>query len=602
MMKSARNLFLVTLVSVIFAFFTPASAQAAPSVTITADPAFIAPGGTSKVSWTVSGAVSCTASDSHGWSSPWPPVSDFLWVTLTATTTYYLNCTDEAGQSTSKGVAVAVGPELYTFTVDDDTVTAGETLTFRWTSSGDGNVLCYITDSGSLPANGTWTTTATVSKQYSAGCYQYDASGLPTGQSAVKRINVTVEPAPAVCNNGKVETGEACDDPAGNGACPKACSSTCTRNSCGVSTPAPTIDQLSVDKPIIPYATTVNISWRVSNADYCFTTGDWSGGTLRDLQGTSSRYVSTNSTFTLECFNDTTGVSSGKKSVTVALDASSPPPTTLNPKITTFQVLEVSLSRYTVTWASENAARCDLRFYQNSGSPRETVLTTGSITKDLSAPISSIELRCTASSGAMDNKTYTVGGGTPTPPVTPPCTPNRSCASNTCIQYTCSDGCGGLVDGTKACSTPPSQGPPPTSQTSSSGGLVPCGRTADDPATPLPADESKPCTVCHIVVGANGVIQWGMNIMTIIAITVIFAMGVLYVVSAGNTGMMQTAKSGMLAALIGFAVMLLAWLIVNIVLTVLADTTSSNKPFKDLVSTPGIFNFSCDINSNVKTR
>lgn len=128
--------------------------------------------------------------------------------------------------------------------------------------------------------------------------------------------------------------------------------------------------------------------------------------------------------------------------------------------------------------------------------------------------------------------------------------------------------------------------------------LVPCGRTVNDPDTPN-LDESKPCTLCHIVIGANGLIQWGMNIMTVIAITVIFAMGVLYIVSAGNEGMMQTAKKGMQAALIGFTIMLLAWLIVNIVLTVLADTTSSDKPFKDLVSTPGVFNFSCDASSNI---
>lgn len=128
--------------------------------------------------------------------------------------------------------------------------------------------------------------------------------------------------------------------------------------------------------------------------------------------------------------------------------------------------------------------------------------------------------------------------------------------------------------------------------------LVPCGRTEDDRAT-NGINESKPCTLCHIVIGANGVIQWGMNIMTVIAITVIFAMGVLYIISAGDEGMMKMAKEGMKAALIGFAIMLLAWLIVNIVITVLADTTSPDKPFKNLTVMPGIFNFSCDASSNV---
>ena len=127
-------------------------------------------------------------------------------------------------------------------------------------------------------------------------------------------------------------------------------------------------------------------------------------------------------------------------------------------------------------------------------------------------------------------------------------------------------------------------------------GIVPCGQTKDDPDTPG-IIESKPCTLCHIVIGANGLIQWGLNIMTVIGITVIFAMGVLYIVSAGDEGMMKIAKEGMKAALIGFTVMLLAWLIVNIVLTVLVDKTK--EPFLGLTSTPGIFNFSCDANSNV---
>ncbi len=122
-------------------------------------------------------------------------------------------------------------------------------------------------------------------------------------------------------------------------------------------------------------------------------------------------------------------------------------------------------------------------------------------------------------------------------------------------------------------------------------GLIPCGRSfGDDPA------QQAPCTICHVVVAGNGLITWGRDIMTVIAITVIFAMAVLYVISAGDQGMMQTAKGGIKAALIGFAVMLSAWLIVNIVLTVLVDNTAG-KPLAGLVQN-GAFKFSCDTSSN----
>jgi uncharacterized membrane protein len=76
-------------------------------------------------------------------------------------------------------------------------------------------------------------------------------------------------------------------------------------------------------------------------------------------------------------------------------------------------------------------------------------------------------------------------------------------------------------------------------------------------------------------------------------------MGVLYIVSAGDQGLMKTAKSGITASLIGFAIMLCAWLIVNVVLTVLVNT--EQKPFKDLIKN-GAFSFTCDTSSESKYR
>ena len=124
--------------------------------------------------------------------------------------------------------------------------------------------------------------------------------------------------------------------------------------------------------------------------------------------------------------------------------------------------------------------------------------------------------------------------------------------------------------------------------------LVPCGKSA---SAGVPAAEQAPCTICHVVVAGNGLITWGLGIMSVIAITVMFAMAVLYVVSAGDQGMMQTAKGGIMAAFIGFGVMLSAWLIVNIVLTILVDPTDMSKPLGGLVSN-GTFSFSCDQGSN----
>ncbi|MBI2439594.1 MAG: hypothetical protein HYV45_03290, partial [Candidatus Moranbacteria bacterium] len=122
--------------------------------------------------------------------------------------------------------------------------------------------------------------------------------------------------------------------------------------------------------------------------------------------------------------------------------------------------------------------------------------------------------------------------------------------------------------------------------------LVPCGRSEDDTAT-AQIDESKPCTMCHIVVGGQGAIAYGLQIMTYIALAVIVAMAILYIVSSGNESTMKTAKGGIFAALIGVTIMLSAWLLVSTTLRILSATIPG------LTIENGVFSFSCDTASNV---
>jgi Transglycosylase SLT domain len=117
--------------------------------------------------------------------------------------------------------------------------------------------------------------------------------------------------------------------------------------------------------------------------------------------------------------------------------------------------------------------------------------------------------------------------------------------------------------------------------------IVPCGRTGAD-AT---AEEKKPCTICHLVVGGNRIIEWGLKVMTFVGLAVIVAMAIFYIVSTGNEGMMKTAKGGITAALAGFAIMLAAWLIVNTTLRILTATIPG------LVVSSGGFSFTCDTTS-----
>lgn len=127
------------------------------------------------------------------------------------------------------------------------------------------------------------------------------------------------------------------------------------------------------------------------------------------------------------------------------------------------------------------------------------------------------------------------------------------------------------------------------------GGLVVCALSADDPATAL-VNESLPCTACHILLTVDIIIDWIMQVMTVIGIAVIFAMGILYIVSAGNEKMISMAKGGIKAALIGITVILLAWLIVSTVIRLAGADEYFAGYFQD-----GMFSFTCNTASTAGT-
>jgi hypothetical protein len=95
--------------------------------------------------------------------------------------------------------------------------------------------------------------------------------------------------------------------------------------------------------------------------------------------------------------------------------------------------------------------------------------------------------------------------------------------------------------------------------TITTGGLVPCGKNGQEP-----------CTLCHLVVGIQGVIDYGRKIMTYVALLMIAVGGILYTVSAGNEKLMTQAKSLLWYVLTGFAIILGAWIIVNYSLILLS--------------------------------
>ena len=88
----------------------------------------------------------------------------------------------------------------------------------------------------------------------------------------------------------------------------------------------------------------------------------------------------------------------------------------------------------------------------------------------------------------------------------------------------------------------------------SAAGLVPCG-DGNDP--------SNACTLCDLIIGIYEIIGWLRNILVTVAFVAIFIAGIMYVISSGDEEMMKRAKGFLSTSLIGFTIVLCAWLIVN---------------------------------------
>lgn len=182
------------------------------------------------------------------------------------------------------------------------------------------------------------------------------------------------------------------------------------------------------------------------------------------------------------------------------------------------------------------------------------------------------------------------------------CSTSATCSSGTAL--TGASGC--AANGVACCYTPSGDGGGDGgTATACSGsenpGIVPCGRSCDNPATP--DDETKICTLCHLLILIQNITNWILMVMTYIAFAVLVAMAILYIVSTGRPQLINIAKSGIWAALIGFAVVLLAWVAINVLLMVLADGAlgeeSAAYAIKDS-KTGAWFEFTCDAASKYK--
>jgi hypothetical protein len=118
-------------------------------------------------------------------------------------------------------------------------------------------------------------------------------------------------------------------------------------------------------------------------------------------------------------------------------------------------------------------------------------------------------------------------------------------------------------------------------------GIVPCGNSGQGA-----------CTLCHLIIGIYNLIAWGKNILVTAAIVAIFISGIMYILAAGGA-MMETAKKFLTSSIIGFTIVLGAWLMVSTVMWMLSAKTDLgiNKPQSNWYGVNSI-KFDCDATSS----
>lgn len=103
--------------------------------------------------------------------------------------------------------------------------------------------------------------------------------------------------------------------------------------------------------------------------------------------------------------------------------------------------------------------------------------------------------------------------------------------------------------------------------------LVPCGLNG-----------AADCTLCHLVLGFKNIYDYLLYVVLFPAtVLVIVVAGIMYMVSSGNKGMIDKAKSAFTYALTALILALVAWLLINATLNALGFKNAGNW-----------WNFTCD--------
>ncbi len=105
-------------------------------------------------------------------------------------------------------------------------------------------------------------------------------------------------------------------------------------------------------------------------------------------------------------------------------------------------------------------------------------------------------------------------------------------------------------------------------------GLVPCGRTLNDNQTSW--DERDECTLCHFFLMGQRIFSYLLNFLAIITLLMGVVVGYLFFAGSFSPEAITNAKKALTTTLLGFAIVIIAWVVIFTVGHILGWTAENS--------------------------
>ena len=98
------------------------------------------------------------------------------------------------------------------------------------------------------------------------------------------------------------------------------------------------------------------------------------------------------------------------------------------------------------------------------------------------------------------------------------------------------------------------------------------------------------CDMCDFVDMINGLVTWLIGFLVLLAVLGLMIAGFKLVTSAGNEAAWSSAKQMFTNVIIGFVIVLAAWIIVDTIMKAFVASDSGFGPWNEIEDCGGLFN------------